>query len=124
MVGSNTFRQIALSFPETSEHPHFVKRAFKCGKKLFATLDEKNHQACLRLSLIDQDVFCAFDRTIIFPVPNKWGLQGWTLFDLKKVKKSMLQDALTTAYCEAAPAKLVAQFKSGDAAQKIEKVKP
>jgi hypothetical protein len=33
------------------------------------------------------------------------GYQGWTLINLKKVKKSMLQDALQTAYNEVAASK-------------------
>jgi hypothetical protein len=41
-----------------------------------------------------------FDKEIIYPVPNKWGLQGWTLIDLQKIKKPMLRDAVTTAYHE------------------------
>jgi hypothetical protein len=47
----------------------------------------KTGQAWLNLSLADQDVFSAFNKTIIFPVPNKWGRQGWTLVDLKKSTK-------------------------------------
>ena len=50
------------------------------------------------LSEIDQSVFCAFDKSIIYPVPNKWGKQGATYFELKTVRKDMLKDALTQAY--------------------------
>ena len=112
MVSAATFRQIARSFPETAEHPHFEKTSFKVHKKIFATLDAKNHLACVKLSETDQDVFSAFDRSVIFPVPNKWGKQGWTFVDLKKVRKRMLTDALTTAYATAAPARLVVQLAS------------
>jgi hypothetical protein len=71
----------------------------------------KTGQAWLNLSLADQDVFSAFNKTIIFPVPNKWGRQGWTLVDLKKVHKAMLTDVLTTAYSEVAPVRLRAQIR-------------
>jgi hypothetical protein len=123
MVSINTLRQLTLSFPETFEYPHFHKTAFKCGKKIFATLDGENHQANIKLSLVDQDVFCTFDRTVMFPVPNKWGQQGWTVIDLKKIRKSMLLDALTTAYCEVASAKLIEQLKNNKAAKKPGKIK-
>jgi len=110
MVKTDAFKKIALSFPGTSEQPHFEKPSFRVGKKIFATLDIPNNQACLKLSIIDQDVFCAFDKTIIFPVPNKWGKQGWTLVNLKKIRKEMLTDALTTAWRGVAPKKLSAQI--------------
>ena len=103
MISIQTFRQLALSFPETKEQPHFEKIAFRTKKKIFATLSEKNKLACVKLSQTDQSVFCAFDLSVIYPVPNKWGLQGWTNIDLAKVKKAMLVDALNTAYAEAVP---------------------
>ena len=60
---------------------------------------------------MDQDVFSSFDKSIIFPVPNKWGKQGWTFINLNKVGLSMLTDALTTAYCEVAPKRLSSLVK-------------
>jgi predicted DNA-binding protein (MmcQ/YjbR family) len=106
MVHIKIFRQIALSFPEATEALHFEKISFRIGKKIFATCDNKNKQACIKLSAKDQDVFSAFDKSIIFPVPNKWGSQGWTFVNLAKVNKQMFTAALTTAYCEVAPKKL------------------
>lgn len=111
MVDIETFKQTALSFPGTTEKPHFEKTSFRVNKKIFATVDIKSMQACLKLSEIDQDVFSAFDKSIIFPVPNKWGKQGWTFVKLDTVPKEMLIDALTTAYCQAAPKKLAALIK-------------
>ena len=52
----------------------------------------------LKLSLIDQSVFCSFDDAVFFPVPGGWGKQGATFVDLKKVRKDMFKDALSTAY--------------------------
>ena len=49
------------------------------------------------LSPVDQSVFCAFGPSVIYPVPNKWGKQGATFVELKKVRKDMLKDALTQA---------------------------
>jgi hypothetical protein len=106
MVDIETFRQAALSLPEATEQPHFEKTSFRVRKKIFVTLDLKNNLVCAKLSLIDQDVFSAFDSAVIFPVPNKWGGQGWTYIDLNKVRKSMLIDALISAYLGVAPAKL------------------
>ncbi len=98
MVTIETFRQLALSFPEVAELSHFDRASFRVNKKIFATLLEKDNLAMVKLSLVDQSVFCAFDKTIIYPVPGGWGTKGATYIDLNKIKKTMLKDALTTAY--------------------------
>ena len=100
MISIENFREQALSFPGTVERPHFEKTSFRVKNKIFATLSKETHLAVVKLSEIDQSVFCSFDKTIIYPVNNKWGKQGWTFINLKKVRKNMLNDALTTAYNE------------------------
>ena len=102
MVSLQTFRQLSLSYPDTTEEPHFEKSSYRIKKKIFATLDQKKKIACVKLSETDQDVFCLIDKEIIYPVPNKWGKQGWTLIDLTKIKKPLLTDVLSTAYNEVA----------------------
>ncbi len=106
MVSIDLFRKIALSFPEAAEEPHFEKTSFRIKKKIFATYNAKENRACVKLSAIDQNVFSTTNKSIIYPVDNKWGKQGWTLIDLKNVHESVFIDALTTAYCNVAPEKL------------------
>lgn len=110
MVRIETVRKLALSFPETDEHPHFERMAFRVKKKIFATLSEKDRTVSLKLTLHDQSVFCAFDSSIIYPVPGGWGRMGFTFVNLKKVKMAMFKDALTVAYCTVSPAKLAEKF--------------
>ena len=98
MIDAETFRQLALSLPGTSEKPHFDKIAFLVKKKIFATLDIATQQATLKFNLIDQDVFSNFNRSVIWPVPNKWGKQGWTFINLAEVSADILEDALSTAF--------------------------
>ena len=112
MINIATFKKIALSFAETNEQPHFEKTSFRVGKKIFATYDSKNNRACNKLSIADQDIFCLYDKSIIFPVHNKWGKQGWTFIHLSKIKKQLFTDALTLAYGEVAPKKLTNLIKS------------
>lgn len=114
MVTIDTFRKLALSFPEATEEPHFEKTSFRVKKKIFATYDDIKKRACIKLSEIDQNVFSTADKTIIFPVDNKWGKQGWTLIEMSKVSKELFFDALTTAYCEVAPKKLADQIRPND----------
>jgi len=109
MADIKTFRKLALAFPEVVEQPHFEKTSFRVKKKIFATLSIETSLACIKLSEIDQSVFCSFDKTIIFPVNNKWGKQGWTFIAVANIKKEMLADALSTAYYEVLKSKPIAK---------------
>ena len=106
MISITTFRKLALSFPEVTEKPHFEKTSFRVKKKIFATYNDKNKMACIKLSEIDQSIFSSAAINIIYPVNNKWGKQGWTMIEIKKVNRELFKDALITAYCEVAPKKL------------------
>jgi hypothetical protein len=100
MVTTEAFRQMALSLPDTVELPHFEKTSFRVNKRIFATMDEKKKTAVLMFSPLEQSVFCAFDKTIIYPVPGGWGRQGATIFELSSMKKTMMKDALEVVYNE------------------------
>lgn len=110
MVSIEKVRQLALSFPETDEHPHFERQAFRVKGKIFATLQEKDKTLNLMLTPADQSVFCRIDSKMIYPVPNKWGLKGATTVDLDKVTLAIFKDALTVAYCTKAPPKLAEKY--------------
>lgn len=95
------FKTLARSLPGTEENPHFDRIAFKvAGKRIFATLHEESASVNLKLNPVDQSVFCDFGKGAVYPVPNKWGLQGWTTFELKKIPKQLMLDALETAHKE------------------------
>ena len=98
MVDLNTFKQIALAFEHAVEQPHFEKPSYRIHQRIFATLDEKNYRATLKLSEVDQSVFCSIDPSIIYPVKGTWGKQGWTIIELNKIPKSLLTDAISAAY--------------------------
>jgi predicted DNA-binding protein (MmcQ/YjbR family) len=102
MIDTPFVRKLALSFPDAAEAPHFEKTSFRFKKKIFATVAEKTQRAVLKLSLTDQSVFCDYDDKIFFPVPNAWGKKGWTIVEMKKVRKDMFKDALKLAYEEVA----------------------
>jgi predicted DNA-binding protein (MmcQ/YjbR family) len=98
MIDIQTFRQAALAYPGAAEEPHFEKTSFRIGKKIFATYDAKNNRACLKLTESDQDLFSLYDKTIIYPIPNKWGKMGWTFIELGRVNPATCLDALKHAY--------------------------
>ena len=110
MVSIESLRQLVFGFPETDEHPHFDRIAFRVKKKIFATFREKDQILNVKLSLIEQSVFCKIDPAIIYPVPGKWGLNGATTIELNKAKKSIVKDALTRSYCNVAPPALSGKY--------------
>lgn len=110
MVTIKTARELALSFEGATEAPHFDVTSFRI-KKVFATMNEKENRMNVKLTPLDQNVFCSFDSEVITPVPNGWGRHGWTHVFLKKVRKEMLKDILTVAYCTAAPKHLADKYR-------------
>jgi hypothetical protein len=101
MVSNESFRKLALALPETEEHPHFERRAFKVrGRRIFATLHEKSQSANFMFTPELQSTFIEYDPQIISRIPNKWGLKGATTMDLKKASKELVSAALEAAYDE------------------------
>lgn len=101
-----------MALPEVTEEPHFEKTSFRIKKKIFATYNDPFTRACIKLSEKDQDVFSAISKGSIYPVPNKWGKQGWTLIDMKKTSRKLFKDAVLCAYGEVAPVKLAEKIKT------------
>ncbi len=90
---------MALSFPHTQQVPHFDRDGFKIiGKRMFATYLEKNNTANIFLTPEEQKLFCKMDKKNIYAVPNKWGEKGATTFELNRVSKEIVMEALLSAY--------------------------
>lgn len=98
MLSPETVRTLALEMENVQEQPHHQVTSFRFRNKIFATLNVPENRACLKLSAVDQDVFCAIQKSIFYPVPNAWGKYGWTLVDLTRVKKKIFKDAMQCAY--------------------------
>jgi hypothetical protein len=99
---TDEFVEMALSFPGVIPAPHFDRTAFKVKKKrIFATLHSDTQIANLKFSPADQSVFALINKQVIYPVNNKWGLQGWTTFELPNIGRHIMLDALDTAFKEA-----------------------
>jgi hypothetical protein len=110
MVSIAVARQSALALPEVEEKSHFEKPDFRVKNKVFAVIHIDTNRVVVKFNVADQSVFCSFDATVIYPIPGGWGRQGWTFINLKKVRKSMFLNALTTAWKTVAPAKLAAKY--------------
>jgi hypothetical protein len=98
MVSVEEVRVWALAFQDTVEVPHFEKTSFRIKKKIFATLDAKTRKLVVKLSAMDQSIFCSYDSAILYPVKSAWGKQGWTVIELTKIRKTFCRDVLKTSY--------------------------
>jgi predicted DNA-binding protein (MmcQ/YjbR family) len=95
------FSALALSFPNTVAAPHFDRTAFKVvNKKIFATMHTESNTVNLKFSREEQSVYCLINKDAIYPVKNKWGLHGFTTFELDKVDEQLMLEALQVAYDE------------------------
>lgn len=106
MITIEKIRSFALQLRDTDEHPHFDKTAFRVRKKIFFTMNDTEQRICVQLDPMMQNIFKSFNDKLIHPVPNKWGKHGWTLVYYKQLKKAMVEDIITCAYCHVAPEEL------------------
>lgn len=95
-----------MSLPDVTEQPHFEKISFRIKGKIFLTLDLSTNRGCVKLTEKDQDLFSVFDKTIVYPVPNKWGQKGYTFVDLGRIPPETMVDLIRTSYSLVAPKKL------------------
>ncbi len=102
----NLVREYLLSMPEVAEIPHFEKTSFRIENKIIAAYDEKNNRLSIKLCEKDQDIFSLIDNSAIYPIPIKWGEQGWTFVYLDKLKNNIIKDILLIAYNNVAPKRL------------------
>jgi len=101
MISEELFVEMALSFPGTEQVPHFERTGFKVkGKRMFATYLAENNTANIFLTPAEQRLFCKMQTSGIYPVPNKWGEKGITTFELGKLPKELVLEALLSAYNE------------------------
>jgi hypothetical protein len=87
MIDLNTARNMALALPGTVEMDHFGIPSFRVKDRIFSTLWIHDNKMMVKLSLIDQSVFSAFDSSVIYPVPNKYGPMGYTLLSTKQRRR-------------------------------------
>lgn len=109
---SEDFRNIALSFPETSEQSHQGHPDFRVGGKIFATLGyPKVRWGMVKLTPEQQAEFVHDEPTVFVPVKGAWGRKGATNVILSPAKKAVLRTALYAAWRNQPPKRISEQFK-------------
>lgn len=106
----NDFRQLALSFPDTSESAHMGHPDFRVGGKIFATLSHPDKDwAMVKLTPEQQEELLRTEPAIFVPVKGGWGRQGATQVRLKAATKRAIAPAVGAAWRNRAPKRLIEQ---------------
>jgi hypothetical protein len=101
MITEDIFTEMALSFSGAEQTPHFERKGFRVsGKRMFATYLSENNTANIFLTPAEQQIFCKMHPIGIYPVPNKWGEKGATIFELGKLPNEIIMEALLSAYTD------------------------
>lgn len=104
----NKFRELALRFPEAIESAHMRHPDFRVGGKIFATLGYPDeNSAMVKLSANDQKEFVRTSPNVFTPVKGAWGRQGATTINLPAATINVVREALSAAWRNTAPNRLL-----------------
>ena len=109
------FRRIALSMPYAFENPHHDRAGFRIDApkgKMFATMIAEETEANVFLSVEEQDMLCAAEPDIFYPVPNKWGEKGATTIRIGAADQATLTSVVMMSWRRAAPPKVLRELDS------------
>ncbi len=95
MINVETAYEICLSMLGSEEYEHFGKVGFNTKAGTFATLNLDQKWCTLKFTPEQQEEYS--EHHAIFPVPNKWGKQGWTHCDLEKIRKDEFAEFIKIA---------------------------
>ena len=104
---ANEFRSLALSFPGAVEQSHMGHPDFRVGGKIFATLGPKEAWGMVKLKPEEQRLFTRTEPDVFEPVAGGWGKGGATYVHLEAAEELAVRQALTAAWRNTAPKKLV-----------------
>lgn len=94
-----SFRRLALSFPEATESSHMDHPDFRVGGRIFATLPGRGDDTgVLKLSPLEQARYIAAHPAVFEPVKGGWGLKGYTVVRLKPARVAVVRPAMEAAW--------------------------
>ncbi len=102
------FRRLALTLPEAAESEHFHTPDFRVRKKIFATLWPGHGRGILALTPQQQEMLCDAEPAMFARLKGAMGARGWTDVILAEADEITVLSALTMAWRNNAPKKLVA----------------
>lgn len=117
-------RELALSWPEAHEEPHFERASFRVGKKIFATLAADGREAMIKLPVAEEAEDLAASRSELFFSYGSWTTRLGALgVHLARARKADLEPLLAAAWRGVAPKRLVAALDALDAPRRARRSK-
>jgi hypothetical protein len=96
---ANTFRKMALEYPDATESAHMNHPDFRINGKIFATLGYPDEDsAMVKLTPEQQRSFVRKAPVVFRPCVGVWGQRGCTNVHLPSAKKNILRPALDAAF--------------------------
>jgi hypothetical protein len=105
------FRRLASLFLKPQRALTWIIRIFVCAERSFATLGHPAQSwGMVKLTPEQQHYFSKEHPEIFVPVKGAWGRRGATSVRLRNVDKATLQKAISAAWRNTAPKRLLEQF--------------
>jgi hypothetical protein len=110
MATIRDFRRLALSLPEATEGAHMGHPDFRIANKVFASLGVPDERwGMVKLTPEQQEVLIEAEPHVFSPTAGSWGRRGYTRVQLSKIDRATLLSALTMAWRNTAPKRLVSR---------------
>jgi hypothetical protein len=108
-MNADKFRSLALCLPEAAEGAHMGHPDFRVRGKIFASLWPNRDWGMVKLTTEQHAAFVSSAPDIFEPVSGGWGRRGATQVRLAKATVPAVRQALTAAWRNCAPTRLVQQ---------------
>lgn len=93
-------KKLLLSYPKATAAPHFDRQSYRAGRRIFATLRERDGELNVMLPGDLQKTMCEDSPDILSPVAGGWGPMGWTRLDLASTDLATAQSVFNAAVAE------------------------
>jgi hypothetical protein len=108
MADAETFRGLALSFPDVTEGTSFGTPSWKVRGKFFARLRDGDTVAVVKVDKGEKQLLMEAEPDVFFETPHYHGY-GYVLVRLAAIEADELAEVVEDAWRLAAPARLVAE---------------
>jgi hypothetical protein len=93
-----TFRRLALAFPNAEARSHLGNPDFRINGKIFATLGGSSGRPVVKLAPEEQALLLEAEPELFIPASGAWGRAGSTHIVLDLADEATVRDALERAY--------------------------
>jgi len=108
---ADDFRELALSLPEAEEAAHMGHPDFRVRRKIFASLGADEDWGMVKLTPAEQKSFIRDEPKAFQPFAGAWGKRGCTKVLLRVANELTVQQAITAAWRNTAPKRLLRELE-------------